>query len=211
MLSLLLGALGLARVDPDLRLVHRALRGHGGAVRQLVERLMPVIRAQIGYTLARQPGRRTQGDRDDYAQEVWVALWADDGRRLKAYDRTRGASFEGYVGLIAERELLGLLRKESAQKRGGDLRQVNPELLGNAVDGGASPERAAMARDEAQALLSHLKTRLPERGMLVFRCLYTDGRGVAETAEMLGVSAQVVYNWQHKIRKAARAFAEQEG
>ena len=48
--------------------------------------------------------------------------------------------------------------------------------------------------------------RLPERGWLVFRLLYTDGCEVGEVADALQVTAQVVYNWRFRIRKEAEAF-----
>lgn len=205
MLGMVLAALGVAAVDGDQRLVRRALRGHGDAVRALVDRLMPVIRAQVAYGITRRAGR-VQAGRDDYAQEIWLALWAEDGKRLRAYEPGRGATFEGYVGVVAERLFRSLLRKEVAQKRGGDLHQVDQEALDRVHAEGQGPAAQVEARRDAEALWAHLQTVLPERGQLVFRLIYTDGLTVDDAAAALGVNRQVVYNWQFKIRNAAKAF-----
>lgn len=174
----------------------------------LVRRLLPVVRAQVGYTLRRHWRRSVASDtRDEYAQEVWLALLEDGGRRLLAFEPGRGASFEGYVGVITERTVVSLLRKQLAQKRGGDQKAVNPEIMGQIPDHGVSPEAAVAARHEAVALFAHLDAHLPERGRLVLRALYVDGQAPADAAKALGVNTQVVYNWQHKIRQLAREAA----
>jgi DNA-directed RNA polymerase specialized sigma24 family protein len=40
----------------------------------------------------------------------------------------------------------------------------------------------------------------------VFIYLFIDGRPPEEVARILSVNTQVVHNWQHKIRIAARSF-----
>ncbi|MGV3621265.1 MAG: helix-turn-helix domain-containing protein [Archangium sp.] len=40
----------------------------------------------------------------------------------------------------------------------------------------------------------------------MLKCLYSDGLDADETARVLGVNRQVVYNWQHRIRSLAREF-----
>ncbi len=195
--------LALHATSPDLALVTRALGRDRASVRVLVRRLLPVIRAVVGHGLRRRGGR-VQSDLEDYTQDIWLALLADDGRRLRAYDPARGASFEGYVGVVAERELADRLRRETAKRRGGDHTAVDSEALGRVPGDVADPEAATSARRQAEALRAHIDRALPERGRLVFRYLYVDGRGVAEVAAALGVKTQVVYNWQHRIRNEAR-------
>jgi RNA polymerase sigma-70 factor (ECF subfamily) len=188
-------------------LVRLALDGNGAALRQLVARLMPVIRARIRRQLhARGRGAVGQHDGDDLAQEVWLTLLGDDGRQLRQYDPERGMTLEGYVGRITEREVHNRLVAARALKRGGDTAEVHLETLpdGEAADG--DPEAHAVTRDLAAALDQHLESHLSERGRLVLRYLYTDGEAVETTARALGVTHQVVYNWQHRIRSLADAF-----
>src|SRR5678809_1143147 len=46
----------------------------------------------------------------DRVQQVFVVLLAEEARVLRQWDPARGASFEGYVGLVAEREVISTLR-----------------------------------------------------------------------------------------------------
>lgn len=193
--------------DAPLRLVDRALGGDRTATRVLVRRLMPVIRATLAAHLNRIYRRRTAwGDVDDYAQEVWLRLWSDSGRRLRAFDPQRGLSIESYVAMVAHRELQNMLRREAALKRGGDRTAAAPEAVDTLRATAPDPERQLAIRDEGQALGAWLTERLSARGLWIFRCLYDDGRSAAETAQVVGCTPQVVYNWQHRIRALAREF-----
>ncbi len=199
-LNLLMGL--FAPDDPSL--IRSALAGRSGATRTLIRRLMPVIRAQA-WAARRRRGLPFEGIDDD-VQEVWLELFEAGGRRLLAYDPQRGATLEGYVGILAERALGGLRRKAAALKRGGDLKPVDAAVLDRLPAEHANPEQTVAARVSGEGLLNHLDAQLPERGRLIFRYLYMDERSPAQTAQALGVKLQVVYNWQHRIRKESRLF-----
>jgi len=190
----------------DHALIRKALGGRKGALRILVRRLLPVIRARARDYLNRRGGSLGPHEVDDLMQDVWLALVADDGRLLRAYDASRGKTLEGYVGLIARREFWKRAQQQQAEKRGGgqaDVALEDPAVVeGRATD----PELRACTAELVEHLEVHLLSVLPERGQLVMRCLYTDGMEPKETSTALGVSVQVVYNWQHRIRKAVREF-----
>lgn len=190
----------------DVRLLRRALEGDRESHRTLVARLMPVVQARV----LRRVGRR-RGSTEDLVQEVWKALFENRGRKLLAFAPERGATLEGFVGRIAEREVLSIIRSQMARKRGGHLNPVVAleEGSGPAVgvaDSSASPEAVAAAADLAARLGEHLAATLPERGLLILRYVFSDGLNPIEAARLLGVKVQVVYNWKHKIRAVAEAF-----
>lgn len=186
-------------------LIRRAMAGQGSAVAVLVRRLMPVIRARVRRSLMRQGKRLGPHDGDDLVQEIWLRLIDDSGRRLLAYDPSRGATLEGYTGLIAEREIGNLRQKAGAKRRGGNLVAVTSDDA-KIPSAGASPEQQVEAQDLAARLGEYLEGELPARGRLILRYAFMDGLPPQQVAETLGVKVQVVYNWQHKIRTAARAF-----
>jgi RNA polymerase sigma factor (sigma-70 family) len=191
----------------DVALVKRAAGGNTAAMKILVRRLMPVIQAHARRGLMRSWGRKLgPHEGQDFVQEIWLALIKDGGRQLLAYDPERGASLEGYVGMIAEREIGNRLQHERAEKRGGRLKAVGEEEAAEVPAELPDPTDRLTARELASRLGAHVSTTLPERGQLVFRYAFTDGYSVEETAQILGVTVQVVYNWQHKIRQTARAF-----
>jgi RNA polymerase sigma factor (sigma-70 family) len=186
-------------------LIRRALAGDEDAATLLIRRLMPVIRARVRRWLGRDGERLAPHDGEDLVQEIWLRLIDDGGRRLLAYDPNRGATLEGYAGMIAEREISKLSQKVRAKKRGGVLVPVQPEHA--EVPGDLpTPEDEAAANDLAARLGNHLDSQLSARGQLVLRYAFVDDLPAARVAQILGVTVQVVYNWQHKIRSAARAF-----
>lgn len=191
---------------PDLDLIRHALTGKRASQRMLIRRLMPVICAHVRRALARRGGRLLAAeDGHDLVQEVWLVLMREEGAQLRSFD-PRKASLEWYVGLITDREVGNRLQKARALKRGGDQRAVELDDARHVAAEGANPEQAAASRDLARRLSEHLMATLPPKGQLVFRLIYTDGCEINQAAELMGVTRQVIYNWQFKIRKLAQDF-----
>lgn len=195
--------------DAERALIEAAARGDEAAAKRLSDRLAPVITARVRRLLARQR-KLGPNDLQDLVSEVWLSLFDDDWRRLRSYQPDKGASLEGYVGLIAEREAINRLEHLATQKRGGGIEHTGDEAAHNVPSIDPDPEQVSSAHELATALDKHLWAELPERGRMVLRYLYHDGRDVTEVATILAVQAQVVYNWQHKIRQLARTFIGEE-
>lgn len=200
--TLLLTAQGI--FDPIADLVAPALAGDRKATARLVARLLPVIRATVRKVIRKHEHRRIGPyDGDDLTQEIWLLLLRDDGKRLRAYDRNRAASLEGYVAMIARTEATHLVRREQTGGRGhGELQDSLDDA--QHVRGGTDPEAEAISAELADRLRRRLSAELPARGQLVFALLYTDRLTPAEAAAVMKVNVQVVYNWQHKIRGIIR-------
>jgi len=199
---------GGAPADSDFHaLVRRAVRGNPQAVRLLVRQLVPVVLARVRRFLGCRAGHRLGTfDAEDLAQEIWCKLLEDGARLLLAWDPARSATPEGYVGMLAQRELFNRLQAETALKRGGGERPLPLDDAAPQAAPAPDPEADAAARELLAELSLHLVAALPERGLDVLRLLYEEGHEPAEAAAALGVSLQVVYNWQHRIRQEARAF-----
>jgi RNA polymerase sigma factor (sigma-70 family) len=190
------------RDDPH-DLVERAFGGDSAARSALVARLMPVIQARVRRRIG---GTRSLVELEDAVQEIWLRLVDRRGEALRKYDAARGASFEGYVGMIAERELGNHLDKAKREKRGGHMSAVASQELEERPISGLNPEEQAASREQIGRIAIHVEAELPAKGQRVFRYLYTDGAAAADVACAIGVNVQVVYNWQHKIREIARRF-----
>jgi RNA polymerase sigma factor (sigma-70 family) len=184
----------------ELELIAAAARGDSSATRRLVERLLPVVRARIRRLQVRRADLRRH-ETSDLVQQVFLCLLEDGARQLRQWEPTRGASLEGYVGMVTEREVGNTEQRAVARARhetpANDIEALSPQ---------PSPEAQTVARDVVDRLGAFLARELPPKGQVVFRCLYTDGLDAEETARMLGVNRQVVYNWQHRIREVARRF-----
>lgn len=202
---------GRPETSLDVALIHAALSGRRESARRLVERLMPVLCASVRRALrAERGGIGNVEDAYDLSQDIWLHLVADGGRRLRAYDPARGISLESYVAILAEREVVSRHRRAAAQKRGGHLKAVPLDDKCPLSSTEPNPEDSTAAQQLVAALHSSLERELPERGRLVWRYTFADGRNAGEVAELIGVNVQVIYNWQHKIRNLARAFFDRQ-
>ena len=191
------------RADDTAALIDRALGGDADSAARLVERLLPVIAARARRARYRFASLRAVEERD-LVNDVWLILLAQDGQKLRAWRPEGGATLEGFVGMIAEREMWSLNEKQTTKKRG--LRALNLDDVAEVPQSAPNPEVAAVNKDTVARLQKHLEANLSKKGQVFFRYLYTDERSPDEVATVLGVSRQVVYNWQHKIRGLARSF-----
>jgi RNA polymerase sigma factor (sigma-70 family) len=189
----------------DVELLRRAAGGDTSAQSLLYTRLDPPMRTTIRRELHRHKHRADAAQVDDLAQEVWAVLLKDRWKQLFAFDPERGA-LEAYIRVIAAREVGNLLQKQRAQKRAQTLLPLSEECLESPAAPGSTPEDMATAHQLASQLEQHFASVLPERGHLVLRYVFSDGKKPDEVAEILGLKLQVVYNWVFKIRSEATAY-----
>ncbi len=192
-------------------LIGPALAGDQRAFERLFSGLEPVIRASVRRKLRDWHPAKTLGpyDNDDLAQEIWLILLKDDGKRLRAYDPNRGASLKSYVGIVAKTETGQLLRRQQAHKRGGGVQHHDLDEA-RGLTGGTDPEAWMIGRDLAERVRQQLLASLAPKGQLVYAHVYEDALSPAEAARLMNVTTQVVYNWQHKIRSIVRGLLPTE-
>lgn len=191
-------------------LVLSALGGDGAAIRAMVGSLTPVIHARVGRTLLRRRGLVAGSGRewvDDLVQDVFVELFRDGGRALRAWDPARGLSLANWVGLIAEQRASAALR---GRKRGLEATDVP---LDDAPEEHASPEydpeATVVARDKLQHLLDLLRGELSPLGLQLFHALIAEQESIASVSERLGMSTSAVQAWSSRLkRRIAELMAE---
>lgn len=197
------GSLERARQLDDVKLIDAALARDRAAALALTERVGPYIRARV---LRASRGRRLAGHGvDDLIHEIWCRLLADDGHKLRMYDPERGKTLGGFVSMIAGQVIGDLLQKDRAQKRRPPGGFASMEDAPHA-SGGARPDEATADKDELGAVWRHLDETLPARGRLVMKLLFVDGLSTEQIADRIGLSANAVYGWRFKIKKAALEF-----
>lgn len=156
-------------MEDDGALVERARAGDGRALDALVARHHEAVYA-VTY--------RVLGDRDaaaDAAQDTFV-------KALAGLDGFRGdASFRTWLLRIAANEAT------SAGRRTTRRREVALDPAGEWAEGGASPERAAVVRTEAERVEAALD-RLPEKQRLAVSLRLQEDMTHREIAEVLGSS-----------------------
>ena len=187
-------------------LVQRALAGDPTALTRLVARLTPVVQARVARTLlARRSrlgsGRDVRQEVEDLSQEVFLSLFARDGHILRSWQAERGLSLENFVGLVAERQVVSVLR---SGKRNPWKEEPSPveDLETTAPDRG--PEEAAASREQLSLLLERLREKLSPLGHQIFVLLFVQEMTVPETMAASGLTADAVYAWRSRLRRLAQ-------
>ncbi len=185
------------------RLVASAVGGDADAMRKLAARLLPIIRSRVRRRLGRAQCIGSMQARD-LVQEVCVVLCKNDFAQIRRWDAARGASFEGYLSMIVDREVSNHRRQVSAKRRGGSFKDA--ACVDELLDTTPTPECLALERSGAEELWLHLSDSLSPRGKQVLTELCLDHGTPEQIALSLGVDRQIIYNWRHEIRKRARHF-----
>lgn len=191
------------------RALDRALNGDNAAARDLVRALRPVIQARVTRVLLRYRGsargRPVREQVDDLVQHVFVALFADGARELRAHDPALGLGLAGYVGLIAERDALSVLR--SRRQSPFTEEPVDGEELAEEGVTAPTPERSAMDRDLLRRVVGQLREELSVKGAAIFEMLIVEERPVEQVCAAMQMTPDAVYAWRSRIAKRARAIA----
>jgi DNA-directed RNA polymerase specialized sigma24 family protein len=188
--------------------IDRALAGDAAATRSLVTEVLPIVQARVARALVRRrggSGRDVRQEVEDLAQEVFVALFADAGRVLRAWDPSRGLSLASFCGLVAEREAASVLRsgKRSPWKESATEVEDLERDLGGSVD--VEPQVAS--REQLALLGERVREELSPRGLELFHRLLVEEESVESVCRTTGMSADAVYAWRSRLGKLVRKIA----
>ncbi|MDB5220374.1 MAG: polymerase, sigma-24 subunit, subfamily [Myxococcaceae bacterium] len=175
-----------ARVDPNAELVKRAIVREPDGVHAFVRNVSPVVYGRIADALLRRSGpAATQEEVEHLAQEVFLALFDNGGRALRAW-KPQHAPLGAFVALVADHEIYSIFR-------GGKRRPWTDD-----IDILTTPEVAS----SIEALLDRLRADLSAKGLDLFTRLYVDEQSVAKVSADLGMSADAIDAWRRRLAKA---------
>jgi RNA polymerase sigma factor (sigma-70 family) len=190
-----------------VELVGDALARRPQAADQLVGLLHPVVEARVARVLWRtrqSSSRNVRQEVEDMTQDVFAFLFEEGGKALRAWDPERGLSLQNFVGLLAERHAVSVLRS------GRRTPFKDLTALDNRDDIQAEmndPEPATLSRDLLAVLLDRLRLALTPLGMHLFQLLYVEERSPEEVAAAAKMSLDAVYAWRSRLRKIVAALA----
>ncbi len=194
--------------DDEKELCARALAGDKEATRRFVKAVLPIVQARVARTLLRRragSGRDVRQEVEDLAQEVFLALFADHGKVLRAWDPARGLSLASFCGLVAEREAASILRsgrrspwKESAT----ELEELDRDL-------GEAPgaELRVSSREQLGRIVDRLREELSPRVLELFHRLIVEEESVESVCKSTGMTPDAVYAWKSRVAKVVRKLA----
>lgn len=189
-----------------------ALAGDRGALRALIAELTPVIQVRAARILARgggRAGRDVRQEVEDLTQDVFARLFADGARALRTWEPDKGLSLANFVGLVAEREVLTILR--SKRRNPWSERPIDGEEVARALETGADAQRRLDSRAVFRALLARLREQQSPLGMRMFELLYVEQRSIEAACAATGMGRDAVYAWRSRLRKAVKELADDVG
>lgn len=194
-------------MDQDRDRVHSALAGDPAAVHWLVEHLSPVIQARVVRALLRRAsgGRSTRQEVEDMTQDVFVALFENDGKVLRSWEPERGMSLANFTGLVAERQVAAILR--SGRRSPWTEDPTLSEDLDRPGDGAPGPEDLVASQELLAVLLDQVRAALSPKGLDLFERLYLHEDSVEAVCAATGMSPDAVYAWRSRLGKLVRTLA----
>ncbi|MEO1338418.1 MAG: sigma-70 family RNA polymerase sigma factor, partial [Myxococcota bacterium] len=160
-------------------------------------------------TLCRRPGHKGDLGRDleDLMQEVFVRLFAENARALRAWDPDRGLSLVGFVRMVADREVSNVFASGRRQPSAERLElEENMDL--HARSTAPDEERRAIDRDLLLKVYRELQTWLTPRGRELFTVVYLEERPLEEVAERFEMKRGALYAWRNRVGRKARSLLE---
>lgn len=186
-------------------LVDAALAGDAAAMGEIARALRPAIQGEVTAVLARSrgsaKGRRLLQEVDDFVQEVWLGLFANDARELRRW-QPEISPLGAYVRSIAYCDAISLIRSRTRSPFTED--PTAPDDFDPLPKSEPSPESAAISRDLLVRLIEAVRGELGPRGASVFEMLVLRERPVEEVCSALEMSEDAAYAWRSRIAKLAR-------
>lgn len=185
--------------------IARALEGDEALAVRLESELTPVIQARVARKLYNRPTSAGPAI-EDHVQQVWESLLDHRAKVLRDWDPGRGLSLQNYVGLVAERLTISLLRsgRWTGWREDATLLE-GPERSGREP----SPEEVTAGRDELRWIIERLQEKLDPLDWHLFDLLFVQELPVLEVAERTGMTRWAVYQRRWRIRRVARQVRHQ--
>jgi RNA polymerase sigma-70 factor (ECF subfamily) len=138
-------------------------------------------------------------------QEVFVSLLENDGRALRAWREDRKLSFENFIGLLADRQVVTILR--TGKRSPWTEEPTESEALEGYLGEQSGEVSAIASRELLAGVLDRLREELSVKMLRLFQAIWIDEIPIPKVCEELGMQAEAVYTARSRIAKRARAIA----
>ncbi|MDG2307972.1 MAG: sigma-70 family RNA polymerase sigma factor [Candidatus Binatia bacterium] len=200
--------------DSTAELLAGCIGGDADARTTLVEKYSGIV--SYGVTVIfQQFGRPYRKEEiEDLSQDVFLALFDKDSRKLRQYQGRNGCSLASWLRVVANRFTIDRLRREGRtisldDPESGEswrVREARPDSRPGPEPQVEAAERAAKVRE--------LVTQLPPKDQMFVQLFYFQGLPIDEVATTIGITTNAAYvrkmRLHQKLRKLVTAHFEGE-
>ena len=176
----------------------------GPAVCQLVAWLAPVIQARVLRQLVLHRTGGTVGDlgavTEEFVQLIFGKLFEREGRVLRVWSEEGGMSLRNWVGRFTVLRMRDVLRCQSRDPWREEAREIDPCHLREV----RTPEDEVAVRRRWALVREQVLEGLSDRGRSLFALIIEDQASTDEVREATGLSADAVFQWRSRLRRALR-------
>lgn len=186
-------------------LVRRAIAREPDAVTELVRKLRPTIQMRVARALMRRArnSRNVAQEVEDLVQEVFLALFDQDAKALRAWDPTR--PLEPFVAVIADYEVISILRS-GKRKPWRDDHDGDVDV--DAFQATSSGPETLFGTSELYAgILDRMRAELTPKGLQLFQTLIVEDQPVDDVCTASGMTRDAVYAWRSRLLKQVKKIA----
>jgi len=193
----------------DAELLSRCLAGNPGAREEFVEKTRGLIHWALVVTFQRYERPLGEEDLDDFRQDLLLALFSDNGRKLRQYEGRNGASLATWLRVVVTRFAIDRIRRSAAAPAVDSLETAGPERkLAVAEDEKETPEGAVLQAERRSQVLALLRELSPGDQLFV-RLFYYQDATIEEVSEAMGISRNAAYVRKMRLHRRLRSLLEQ--
>ena len=195
----------------DNDLLDACLKGNARAMAAFVQRFERYIRHMVGRTVHRYTSGVDSSTIDDLCQEVFMALFENDRRRLKMFEGRNGCPLRAWIRVIAVRTVISRMRrwKKHSQLPNEDSDRGSVRMVDDGPD--ALDMLAAQDDQKRKAQLLRLAATLSSEDRELIEMIYVHEMSVPAITEQLHIRRGALYMRKNRALTRLRARARAAG
>ena len=195
----------------DSELLAACIAGHAGAQGAFVVRFERYIRHLVNRTVLRYRAHVDSAVIDDLCQEVFIALFENDCRRLKLFEGRNGCPLKAWIRVISMRTTISRMRRwrNHAQLPAEDGGRGSLRLVDDSPD--AVELLAAEDEQRRKKQLLSLAECLSDEDRQLIEMIYVQELSVPAITEALSIRRGALYMRKNRAISRLRAKARAAG
>ena len=179
--------------DPTMELLRACIRGDAAARRRFVEEYSGIV--SYGVTVIFQqfgrPSRREEIE--DLCQDVFLALFDQDARKLRQYQGRNGCSLASWIRVVANRLTIDRLRREGRTVSLDDPDNWESARVRDAEPDGKPGPEPQVEEAERASKVREMILQLPPKDQAFVQLFYFQGLPIEEVARTIGITTNAAY------------------